>query len=197
MADATEPPRPVDWRRLLVIALIVASAQATLLAALGRRWWCVCGQAFPYTNKPVGQHTSQHLLDPYSWSHFQHGLVLFPLIRWLAPRRSLGWVFAATLAIEAGWELLENSPWIIERYRNATAAVGYTGDTIVNSLADLACCALGFFVARRLGLAKTIALFAAIEVGTIAVYRDSLLLNVIMLLTPIDAIKQWQQAAWG
>ena len=183
------------WRCAAAFAA-VAAGQAVVLVALGRQWWCDCGKLFLYTNQPLGPHTSQHLLDPYSWSHLQHGLVLAPLLAWLAPKRSLAWLLVAALTIEAGWEILENTPWVIERYRSATAAVGYEGDTIINSLADLTCCAAGFFVARRLGVAKTVALFAAIEIGTIAIYRDSLLLNVLMLLAPVEAIRSWQEAGW-
>lgn len=189
--------RQVHARALLTVFGVAGVAQGVALVLLGRRWWCECGEMFLYTNHPLGPHTSQHLLDPYSWSHLQHGLVLFPLLAWLAPRKPLTWIFAATLAIEAGWELLENSPWIIERYRAATAAVGYQGDTVINSVADLACCAAGFFLARRIGLWPTMALFTVIEIGTVVFYRDSLLLNVLMLLAPIEAIKQWQEAGWG
>jgi uncharacterized protein DUF2585 len=94
--------------------------------------------------------------------------------------------------MEAVWEVIENSEFVINRFREVTAALGYHGDTIINSLSDIAACAVGFMIARRLGLWRSVALFVVTEVVLAIWVRDSLLLEVLMLLRPIEAIKAWQ-----
>lgn len=142
-------------------------------------------------------HNSQHVIDWYTPSHVLHGLLFYGLL-WLTLRR---WSVAARLVVAAGievaWELLENSPIIIDRYRAQTAALGYEGDSIANSVADVASCVLGFLIARRVGLWPSVALFVAAELFTLWWIRDNLTLNVVMLLYPIDAIRQWQGTLSG
>jgi uncharacterized membrane protein YjdF len=137
---------------------------------------------------------SQHIFDPYSFTHVLHGFVFYALLALVVPRLAVAWRLALALTIEAIWEVIENSPAVIERYRQATLALGYEGDTIVNSLADILCCGIGFMLARRLGFRRSLAVFIATEVTLILWIRDSLILNVVMLLFPIEAIKKWQMS---
>jgi hypothetical protein len=124
---------------------------------------------------------SQRLADPYSFSHFIHGILFFGVL-WLA------------VLFEAGWELLENSPLIINRYREATIALGYVGDSVMNSLSDLGMMSFGFLFALRARPWVSVAVVVALEVGCALRVRDNLTLNVLMLIHPVDAIKAWQTA---
>ena len=130
--------------------------------------------------------TSQHLLDPYSFTHVLHGIVLFWLIGWFAPRLSWARQLWLPVAAEAVWEVGENSDFVIQRYREAAGALGYFGDTVVNSLGDIMMCGLGFVLARYLGFGCSLALFIAVEVVLLFWIRDSLLLNVLMLIYPVE-----------
>ncbi len=139
-----------------------------------------------------GPHNSQHFLDPYSFTHVSHGLLLCGLLAWAAPRLAPAWQLLLAVCVETLWEVFENSAFVIQRYRTATMALGYEGDTIANSLGDILCCALGFLLARRLGLWASVALFVLTEIVLLLWIHDSLLLNVVMLIYPINAIKAWQ-----
>ncbi|WP_428937954.1 DUF2585 family protein [Fontivita pretiosa] len=176
------------------VAIVVGSL---LLAVVylrwqGRVWWCACGGLSPVSITVWSPHNSQHLLDAYSLSHVLHGVIFFGglwlLRRWL----SLNIRAALAAGIEIGWEVLENSPIIINRYRAATISLGYSGDSIVNSLGDVASFVLGFYVARKLGLWWSLGLILGIELVMLWLMRDNLTLNVLMLLWPIDAIRRWQ-----
>jgi len=137
---------------------------------------------------------SQRIADPYSFSHVLHGLVFYAGLRLAAPTLPLGHRALAAVALEAGWEVLENSPLIINRYREATIALGYEGDSILNSASDILMMAGGFWLAARLKVSWSIAVFLALELGMLVTLRDNLTLNVIMLVSPIDAIRDWQMA---
>lgn len=132
------------------------------------------------------------MLDPYSFTHVSHGLIFYGLIAWRFPRLPFAWRFLLAAIIESLWEVIENTQFVIDRYRTETAALGYEGDSIANSLADIACCAIGVALARRLGLRSSIALFVLLELTLLAWIRDNLTLNVVMLLCPIDAVQAWQ-----
>lgn len=170
----------------------VALAAAYQLHRQGRIFWCACGRPFLWDGDIWSLHNSQHLFDPYSFTHVLHG-VIFCGLAWLAfPRLRLVWrLWAATVA-EALWEILENTQFVIQRYREATIGLGYEGDSIANSMGDLACCALGFMLAWRLGVRRSVILFVVTELALLVTVRDNLTLNVLMLLCPIDAIKSWQ-----
>ncbi len=137
---------------------------------------------------------SQRLADPYSFSHVLHGLVFYAGLRLAAPQLPLAYRALAAVALEAGWEVLENSPVIIKRYREATIALGYEGDSILNSVSDIVMMAGGFWLAARLKASWSVAVFVALELGMLVTLRDNLTLNVIMLVSPIDAIREWQMA---
>jgi hypothetical protein len=124
-----------------------------------------------------------------------HGFVFFWVLAWAFPRLDLAWQLCLALLIEAAWELLENSELVIQRYREATLALGYQGDTILNSVSDILVCGLGFMLARQLGFRRSLALFVVTELVLLFWIRDNLTLNVIMLLYPIEAIKVWQVGA--
>ena len=178
----------------VAVALIVALT--TLVVRLeGRIWFCKCGEQLFVVADAYSSHTSQHLLDPYSLSHVQHGLAFYWALMWLAPRWSWQARLVASTAIEAAWEMTENSAFVINRYREATAALGYTGDSVVNVMGDVLSCVVGFAVARRLGWRGSLVLFTVLEVGMVIAIRDSLLLNILMLFYPLEAIKQWQMGA--
>ena len=177
---------------LAIAAILVATALT--LRVQGRLWWCSCGYLLLWSGDPWSSDNSQHLLDPYSFTHLLHGFVLCGLLSWLVPRLDMVWRLCLAVSIEALWEVVENSEFVIRRYRAETAALGYHGDTIVNSICDILVCGLGFVLASRLGLRRTLALFVVTEVALIFWIRDSLLLNILMLVYPVEEIKAWQAA---
>jgi len=139
------------------------------------------------------------MLDPYSFTHFLHGFMLagslLLLFRFVVKRNvSTSWRLVIALVLEALWEILENTNAVIDRYREATAALGYQGDTVVNSLGDMLCCGLGLLIARKLGWLRSLPIFIVTEIVLLFWIRDSLILEIIMLIYPIDAIKGWQLA---
>jgi hypothetical protein len=175
----------------------LAMAAATTIAALqlrhqGRLWLCDCGRVLVWAGDAWSADNSQHLFDPYSFTHVLHGFVFCGLLAWALGRAARQWRLALAVSIEALWEVVENSAFVIRRYRETTLALGYQGDTIINSAGDIFACALGFVLACRLGLRRTLLAFAVTELVLLIWIRDSLLLNVLMLLYPVDAIKAWQ-----
>ncbi len=170
---------------------VVAVAAAVLLA-MGRPPICTCGTVALWEPSAASARTSQMLADWYTPSHLVHGL-LFYAAAWLALRR---WPverrFLLALLLEAAWEVAENTPMVIDRYREATIALGYTGDSVLNSISDMAMMALGFLAARRLPLWAALALVAVLEIVPLLVIRDNLTLNMWMLLAPSEAIRGWQ-----
>jgi hypothetical protein len=146
----------------------------------------------PWVSDAWGPETSQQLFDPYSFTHVLHGFAFAGLLALIAPRagRRPGLWLAVTA--EAAWEVIENTDFVINRYREATAALGYNGDTVVNSLGDMIACGLGFLIARRLGLLRSALMFAATEVLLLFWIRDSLLLNIVLLVYPSEKLRAWQ-----
>ena len=175
------------------IAALVA-VTAGVLALFGRHLWCSVGDLWPWSWETGSAHNSQHLLDPYSFTHFEHGLIFYAGLSLLAPRASLRVRFLAALTIAAGWEILENSDFIIDRYREQTVDAGYYGDSILNSLADMGWCALGFTVAARVRWWWSVAIMVLFEVVLALTIRDNLFLNILMLIHPFDGILAWQSA---
>jgi hypothetical protein len=177
---------------MILLAALLVTASALLLLAMGRPAICNCGMIELWVNEGDSPKTSQMLADWYSPSHVIHGLLFYGFL-WLAARR---WPverrFLVALMLETGWEILENSDWAINRYREATIAIGYTGDSIVNTMSDIAMMALGFWLARRLPLWLAGALVIALELAALAAVRDNLTLNVWMFLLPNDTIRAWQ-----
>jgi len=176
---------------LLILALLAATA--SILLAMGRPPICTCGYVALW-HGAIDSGNSQHLLDWYSPSHVIHGFLFYGAAWLLLRRLPLRFRLLIAVAIEGGWELIENSPMVIDRYRTATMALGYTGDSVLNSLSDISCMMIGFAIARKLPVWATIALAIAFELLTLAVIRDNLTLNVLMLLWPVEAIRHWQAA---
>ena len=178
--------------RAALAAIVITVATAAILLAMGRPPICTCGTIALWEPSALSPRTSQMLSDWYSPSHLVHGFLFYAFL-WLVARR---WPverrFLVALLVEAAWEITENTPMIIDRYREATTAVGYTGDSVINSLSDIAMMALGFLAARRLPLWAAIAIVLALELVPLWVIRDNLTLNVWMLLAPNDAIRAWQ-----
>ena len=139
-------------------------------------------------------HTSQHFLDPYTFTHVLHGVMFFWLASLLFAKLSAGWRFFIAVTAEAAWEVLENTNYIIEKYRENTASLDYFGDSILNSVGDVAACAVGFWIALRLGWWKSLAFFLIVEIILLLWIRDGLLLNILMLIYPLDAVKNWQMS---
>ncbi len=161
---------------------------------MGRQWWCDCGGYVPWSWTVQSSHNSQHLIDPYFFTHVLHGMIFFAVLKVLLPRLDAGTRFLIAVIIESAWEILENSPMIIERYRAATISLNYYGDSIANSICDVLACVLGYWLASRIGWRWSILFFVTVELVLMATIRDSLTLNVLMLVYPIEAIKQWQSA---
>src|SRR5262249_10250092 len=122
------------WPVMVIIIILLGTALE--LSNQGRRWWCACGQPNLWTADAWGSHNSQHLLDPYSFTHVLHGLALCGVLAWLLPRLAFPWRLCLGVCLEAAWEIVENTDYAIERYRETTAALGYQGDTVANSIGD-------------------------------------------------------------
>ena len=182
--------RDLLW--LFASLLLVLVVTAVALRFEGRLWICACGTIKFWVGNTCSSDNSQHILDPFSFTHVLHGIAFFWIIAWLGARLRFSWQAVLAIAVEAGWEIFENTDFVINRYRTATAALGYTGDTVVNSLGDILCCLAGFLIARRLGFGRSLVLFLAIELILILWIKDSLLLQILMLISPITVIKNWQ-----
>ena len=179
-------------RRAAIAAALIFAVTGALLLAMGRHPICTCGSIGLWVGQRDSAQTSQMLLDWYSLSHIVHGL-LFYAILWLVARRwPVGWRFVAALLVESAWEVIENTPFVIDRYRETTAALGYTGDSVINSLSDILMMCVGFLAARRLPVRASIGLLIVLEVVPLFVIRDNLTLNVWNLLAPNDAVAAWQ-----
>lgn len=179
-----------------IVCSLIAVAMAVVLRLDGRVWWCKLGDTAIYINDAWNSsHTSQHLLDPYTFTHILHGVLMFWIAGLIFKKISPYWQLTIAAATEAGWEMLENSNFIIEKYRENTAALDYFGDSIANSVGDLLACLIGFWIAAKLGLWKSLAFFLAVELILLFWIRDSLLLNIVMLIYPFDSLKTWQDGA--
>ena len=178
------------WPLLAIVAVLAATVFE--LRRQGRLWWCASGDLSPWASDIGNRHTSQHLFDPYTFTHVLHGFIICGLLALILPRLAVSWRLVLAVMIEAAWEVFENTNYVINRYRDATAAIGYEGDSVFNSLGDILACAVGFALALKLGFRRTLAVFLFTELVLLLWIRDSLLLNIILLIHPIEAIKNWQ-----
>jgi len=182
--------RVAVWPGLATVLVLVLTVFE--LRYQGRSWWCSCGHWWAWAGDVWTLHNSQHLADPYSFTHVLHGVVLCGVLAWVGVRLPWVWRFFLAVSLEAVWEMFENTEFVIQRYREATLALGYMGDTIANSMGDVVFCGIGFMIARYLGLRRSVVFFLLTDCVLLLWIHDSLVLNVVMLIWPIDAIKAWQ-----
>jgi hypothetical protein len=183
------------WRGDLAAALGIVCVTALLEIAMGRSLTYRNGPIRPWVSEVHSDQNSQQISDWYTFSHIIHGALFYGVTHLTMGPASVGMRAAVALAIEATWESYENTDTVINRYRSATIALGYYGDSVLNSMSDILACMVGFLLASRLRWWWTVAWVVAAEVVVAMVIRDNLTLNIIMLLWPIDAIRRWQTGA--
>jgi len=186
---AHRAPRPLPYA---LIGLGIIAAAAFILHVMGQPLICRCGTVRLWQGDVTSAENSQQLADWYSPSHLIHGLLFYGLLWLVARRRPLGLRALIALLIECGWEILENSPIIIDRYREATISLGYRGDSVINSMSDMTFMLIGFALAARLPVGASVILAILLELTVGYIIRDNLTLNIIMLIWPIEAIRTWQ-----
>lgn len=182
----------IYWYSALVVGILLSTG--ILLWLMGRVLICECGYVKLWHGVTWSSENSQHLSDWYTFSHIIHGFIFYWLAKKIFPRWSTGARLIFALGIEAGWEILENSQYIINRYREGTISLDYYGDSIINSLADIVAMLIGFWMAAKLPVWVVVVAAVIIEVFVGYWIRDNLTLNIVMLLYPLEAIKQWQMA---
>jgi Protein of unknown function (DUF2585) len=191
--DSQKPSRTDLWGYLAALGIILSIA--IILLSMGREPICKCGFVKFWHGVVMSSENSQHLSDWYTPSHVIHGFIFFGLLWLIGKKWSLSLRLCLAIMVEGAWEIFENTDFIINRYREATISLDYYGDSVINSVSDVVAMAVGFFAASRLPVWATIALAIALEVGVAALIRDNLTLNIIMLIHPLDFIKEWQAGA--
>jgi hypothetical protein len=199
MGDAGKTMRAARGTQLptlltLFLAIDLVIVFAVTLFLMDRPPICECGTIKLWHGVVHSSENSQHIADWYTFSHVIHGFLFYGIAHLVLRGDARRWALPLAVALEGGWELLENSPMIIDRYREATMAFGYSGDSILNSIADIGWMSAGFWLAAKLPVRVTIAVALAFEAMTLLLIRDNLTLNVLMLVWPVDAIKTWQAA---
>lgn len=182
----------MTWSRVVGGAALLLVLQALVLYLLGQPPICACGYVELWHGQVLSAGNSQHLADWYTFSHIIHGILFYLLLWYLFPKMEVWKRFVIALGIEVGWEILENTPMVIEHYRQQALAQGYIGDSIINSLSDSVAMMLGFLAARKLPVAAVILLALAMELWVGYSIRDNLLLNIIGFVHQFDFISAWQ-----
>jgi hypothetical protein len=160
--------------------------------AMGRPPICACGYVQIWYGDLFGSGLSQHFADWYSFTHVSHGILFYGLTKLVAPRASQGVRLLASVAIEASWEMIENTPFIIDRYRQSALAQGYVGDSVLNSLSDTLFAIAGFALAATLPVWPAVAFVVAVELALAVLIHDNLTLNIVQLIHPTAWLGAWQ-----
>ncbi len=182
----------------VALSLAIVAVAALILLAMGREPYYQSGPILLWYGDAWGPQNSQQFTDPYTFTHVTHGILLYGLLRFVAPRLPVRGRGVLAVMAESGWEVLENTAMVINRYRGATMALGYYGDTVLNSVGDIFACVIGFLLASCLPTRVTLSVAIALELILTVTIRDSLALNIVMLIYPIDSVKAWQlHAAHG
>lgn len=181
-----------NWGLAIVLTLGLVISTAVIEYLFGRILICKCGQVLLWYGNTYGSGNSQHITDWYTFSHIIHGIAIYGLLWLFARRLPAKKRFVLTILIECFWEILENSPIIIDRYRTVTASLDYVGDSIINSVSDILACAFGFVLAYKIPVKATFIMIIAMELFTGIMVRDNLSLNIIMLIKPLETIRAWQ-----
>jgi hypothetical protein len=176
----------------LLVAGLAVGAAGIIEFSLGREPICTCGSVKLWHGVTESAENSQHLSDWYTPSHVIHGMAFFALTWLIARRLPLEWRFAIAVIVEAAWEVFENTPFVIDRYRAATISLDYYGDSIVNSMSDIGSMMVGFAFAAHAPRWVTVTAVIVMELGVAAIIRDNLFLNILMLIHPFEAVKAWQ-----
>lgn len=184
----------LSTRDAVLITLALIALQASVLFAMGRVPVCACGSIKLWQSTVNSSENSQHIFDWYTPSHIAHGFIFYLVLWLLFPKTPITLRFVAAVGIEVAWEIVENTPAIIERYRSGTISLSYYGDSILNSVTDTLAMAVGFLLASRLPVIASTILIIAFELFTAYWIRDNLTLNVVMLFYPLEAIRDWQAA---
>ena len=179
-------------RTIAVVALALVAAVAAIELSMGRVAMCRCGDIKLWHGIVQSSENSQHITDWYTFSHVIHGIGFYGLLWLVARRASIGTRFLIAVVLEGAWEVFENTPFVIDRYRTATIALDYYGDSVVNSLSDIVAMIFGYWLARVLPTRIVVLLVVVIEVALAIGIRDNLTLNILMLIHPFEAIKRWQ-----
>lgn len=194
MNEASNSIRP-SFRICAFISILLPSLTALILLSMGRVLICKCGYVKLWHGVVFSSENSQHLTDWYTFTHILHGFLYYFLI-WLADRREqvpMRLRFVIAILMACSWEILENSDFIIQRYRAVTISLDYFGDSVINSMSDICACAFGFFVASRSRVWQSVLFVFAIELLLLICIRDNLTINIIQLVHPIPALKTWQR----
>jgi hypothetical protein len=187
--------KPYVWVMIVIVAACALTVAIEL--AMGRLVFGPDGTFGWWAGDIWSSEQSQRFADPYSFSHIVHGLLFYGLLWVVARRVPVRYRLCMAVLMEAVWEILENSPLIINRYREVTIALGYVGDSVLNSLSDILMMSLGFVLASRSRVWVSVAILLVFEIGMLLWVRDNLTLNIIMLIRPIEAIKTWQMSGHG
>lgn len=184
-----------ERRADVAVAFGIIGVTALLEVAMGRAPVYTRGPVAVWVGDVNSDQNSQQLSDPYTFSHVIHGALFYGLTHMAMGPASFGARLTATIAIECAWEAYENTDTVINRYRAATIALGYYGDTVLNSIADIVACVLGFVLASRLRWWWTVSWAVVTEILLAIAIHDNLTLNIVMLVHPIEAIRRWQMGS--